>query len=69
MKINGVDLDNIYQPKETGKGLSTNDYTTNEKQMVANAQPKINISEGNIVIGGTSDTLVDSGINIRMTLI
>lgn len=47
--------DKIYQKAETGKGLSTNDYTTDEKEKLAG------IAEGANKITNTSDLTNDSG--------
>lgn len=47
--------DKIYQKAETGKGLSTNDYTTAEKEKLAG------IAEGANKVTKTSDLTNDSG--------
>ena len=62
-----VDLSN-YQPKEAGKGLSTNDYTTAEKNKLAaldsTAQP--NVIE-TVKVNNTALTPTDKAVNIDLS--
>lgn len=47
--------------KETGKGLSTNDYTTNEKNKLSGIESGAQVNTVTSVNGQTGDVVVQSG--------
>ena len=58
-----------YVEKETGKGLSTNDYTTTEKNKLAGieASADVNIIE-NIKVNGVAQTVTDKAVDISVPI-
>lgn len=60
--------DNEYVAKETGKGLSTNDYTTTEKTKLAGIEEgaEVNIIES-IVVNGTTATISNKTASVTIS--
>ncbi len=58
-----------YVEKETGKGLSTNDYTTTEKNKLAGieASADVNIIE-NIKVNGVAQTITNKAVDISVPI-
>lgn len=58
-----------YVEKETGKGLSTNDYTTAEKNKLAGieASADVNVIE-NIKVNGVSQTITNKAVDISVPI-
>lgn len=60
--------DNEYVAKETGKGLSTNDYTTTEKNKLASIEDnaEVNIIES-VVVNGTAATISNKTASVTIS--
>lgn len=60
-------IGNKFVAKETGKGLSTNDYTTNEKNKLSGieAGAEVNVIES-ITINGTTATISDKNASVNI---
>ena len=59
--------DGAYVAKVTGKGLSTNDYTTDEKTKLDGVETgaQVNVIEG-ISVNGAAQTITDKGVDITV---
>lgn len=63
-KINSFDSDNFVQ-KEEGKGLSTNDYTTDEKNKLSNIENNAQVNKIEIIkIDGVQQDIVDKVVDL-----
>lgn len=59
---------NIFVAKENGKGLSTNDFTTEEKQKLTNIQAgaQVNVIE-NVKVNGSPLPITEKGVNVDLS--
>lgn len=79
--VNGKTGVVVLATEDIGESENKNYVTDAEKTVISNTsgtntgdqdlsglQPKITIADGNIVVGGANDTLVDSNYNIRLII-
>ena len=60
----------LFQPKESGKGLSTNDYTTAEKNKLGGiaAGAQVNVIE-TVKVNGTAQTVTGKAVDIAVPVV
>lgn len=60
----------LFVPKETGKGLSTNDYTTAEKEKLGGiaAGAQVNVIES-VKVNGTAQTVTSKAVDIAVPVV